>query len=181
MHRLFTALRPPREIRERLLAITGGLLGARWQDDAQLHLTLRYIGEVESRVAEDVADALAAIKAPAPNIALAGVGRFERRGRTDAIWAGVTPHDMLAALHRKVDHALVRIGLRPESRAYLPHITVARLARVAGAEAQVARWLREHAALSSNTFPLPHLALYESFLGRAGARYAAVARWPLAG
>jgi 2'-5' RNA ligase len=179
MHRLFVALRPPPDIRDALADLMDGVPGARWQDDEQLHLTLRFIGAVDRPVAEDVAAALAAIQAPAPMVALNGVGRFDHRGRTESLWAGVAPHDALAALHRKVDQAIVRAGLEPERRAYLPHLTVARLPRGAQAEIEVEAWLARHAGLTSAPFTLSHLILYESHLGRAGASYEPIARWPL--
>lgn len=179
MHRLFIALRPLPEIRALLLARMSGVPGARWQNDEQLHLTLRYIGEVERPAAEEIAGVLAGVRATAPRVTLAGVGRFDKRGRTDALWAGVARHDALAALHRKVNQALVRIGLDPERRAYLPHITLARMSRGAGAESEVARWLADHAGLTSQPFELPHLTLFESHLGREAARYETIMRWPL--
>ena len=180
MHRLFVALRPPAHIRDRLAATMARVPGARWQDDAQLHLTVRFVGAVERPVAEDVAAALAGVIAPAPAVAIAGVGRFERRGRTEALWAGVTPHDALAALHRKVDHALVRCGLEPERRAYLPHVTLARFGRSATNEG-VDAWLADHVALASPAFAFEELILFESTLGGGGARYDPVAGWPLGG
>lgn len=179
MPRLFAALRPPPMIRDRLANVMGGVPGARWQSDDQLHLTLRFIGEVERPVAEDVAAALSALYAEVPSVALAGVGRFDHRGRTEALWAALAPHDALARLHRKVDQACVRAGLAPERRAYLPHITLARLPRSAGQEMPVARWLADHAGLASAPFAMPHLVLYRSELGRGGACYEPVARWPL--
>ena len=179
MLRLFVALRPPPAIRATLLGLAGEIPGARWQDDDQLHLTLRFIGEVDRRTAEDVADALGRIVARAPFVALAGVGRFEKRGRTDALWAGLAPHDSLQHLHRKVDQACVRAGLEPERRAYLPHVTLARLPRSASAGIEIERWLRAHAGLAGEPFALPHLMLYQSTLGQEGATYEAVARWPL--
>ncbi|MGA1798754.1 RNA 2',3'-cyclic phosphodiesterase [Sphingomonas sp. 4RDLI-65] len=179
MIRLFVALRPPPAIRRSLLDIMEGVPSARWQDDEQLHVTLRFIGEFERPVAEDVAVALGQMVAPVPSVSLAGVGRFETRGRTDTLWAGVSPHAALTALHRKVDQACIRAGLEPERRAYLPHITVARLARSAGVGFAVDGWLADHAALSSAPFPLPHLVLYQSRLGRDGATYEPVARWAL--
>ena len=179
MHRLFVALRPPPAIRARLLATTGDVPGARWQDDDQLHLTLRFIGAVDRTVAEDIGAALAQVHAAAPTVALAGVGRFEHRGRTDTLWAGVAPHDALAAVHRKVDQACVRAGLEPERRAYLPHLTLARLPRSAGASPAIAHWLADHAGLASVPFTLDHLVLFESHLARDGARYEAIARWAL--
>jgi len=179
MIRLFVALRPPPAIRQSLLDIMEGVPAARWQDDEQLHITLRFIGAVERPVAEDIAVALSQVVAPAPRVSLTGVGRFEKRGRTDTLWVGVTPHDALAALHRKVDQACVRAGLEPERRAYLPHVTVGRLARSAGVGFAIDAWLATHAALSSAPFPLPHLVLYQSHLGRDGATYEPVARWAL--
>lgn len=176
MHRLFVALRPPAPVRESLRAAMAGVLDARWQGDDQLHLTLRFIGEVDGRMAEDVAAALGTVHAAAPEARIAGVGAFDTRGRVNALWAGVTPHEPLAALHRKVDQALVRAGLAPERRAYLPHIT---LARLAAREETVAPWLADHGALSSPPFRLEHLILYESHLARAGAQYELVARYKL--
>jgi 2'-5' RNA ligase len=179
MHRLFAALRPPPAIRALLAATNGGVAHARWQDDDQIHLTVRYIGEVERPVAEEVALALGQIRAPAPTVTLAGVGAFGKHGRIDALWAGVAPHDTLAALHRKVDQALVRIGLDPERRAYLPHVTLARLPRSAGVDPAIEQWRARHAALSSDPFNLDALILYESRLGRDGASYDAIARYRL--
>lgn len=179
MHRLFVALRPPPDIRRLLTAAMGGVAPARWQDDDQLHLTVRYIGEVDRPLAEDVALALGQVHGPAPRVAIAGVGAFDKQGRVDALWAGVTPHDELARLHKKVDQTLVRLGLPPEGRAYLPHVTLARLPRRAGKDPAIDRWLASHAPLASPSFDLGHLILYESHLTGEGARYDAVARWPL--
>lgn len=68
----------------------GGISGARWQDDDQLHLTLRFIGKVDGRGADDLADALAGIRVAPFDIGLSGVGWFDRKGRIDALWAGGT-------------------------------------------------------------------------------------------
>ena len=180
MPRLFVALRPPPAIRDALLDLDDdGVPGARWQDDDQLHLTLRFIGEVERPVAEDVAACLAQVHAAAPVLRLAGVGRFEHRGRTDTLWAAIAPRDAVAHLHRKVDQACVRAGLAPEGRAFLPHITVARLPRSLGGSPAIPAWLGRHAGLSSDAFACPHLVLYQSFLDRDAARYEPVMRWPL--
>lgn len=179
MLRLFVALRPPRAIRESLIAAMGGVPHARWQDDEQLHCTLRFLGEVDRPQAEDVAAALGSIHAPAPVVRIAGVGRFEHKGRTDTLWAGLAPHDALRHLARKVDQACVRAGLTPERRAYLPHITLARLPRSAGMAPEIEGWLAVHAGLASADFACPHIVLYQSHLGHGGASYEPVARWPL--
>ena len=176
MHRLFVGMRPPAAVRARLLALAGGIPGARWQDDAQLHLTLRFIGEVERPIAEDIALALGGIRSAPIEVTLDGVGQFERRGRPNAVWAGVRPHEPLAQLHRKIDQALVRLGLEPERRAYLPHITLARLNDPAGI---VDRFLADHAGLGSPPFRLEHFILFESPLGHEGAIYEPVERYRL--
>ncbi|MDG2535319.1 RNA 2',3'-cyclic phosphodiesterase [Sphingomonas sp. HITSZ_GF] len=176
MLRLFVGLRPPAAIRAQLLALMGGIPGARWQEDEQLHITLRFIGEVDERAAEDAALALSAVRWPPLEVALDGVGTFDTRGRVNAVWAGVRPREGLAGLHRKIDQALVRAGLAPERRAYLPHVTLARMN--APGEA-VARFVEAHAGLASPAFPLAHFYLFESHLGHEAARYEAVERYPL--
>jgi RNA 2',3'-cyclic 3'-phosphodiesterase len=178
MHRLFVGLRPPPAIRAQLLALMGGVSAARWQDDSQLHLTLRFIGEVERPLAEDVAVALANVHFPPVEVALHGVGQFDSRGRPSALWAGIRPHDAATGLHKKVDQALVRCGLAPERRAYLPHITLARMNASAGT---TERFLASHAGLASPLFGLDHFLLFESTLGREGAVYEAIERYPLRG
>ncbi len=175
MHRLFVAIRPPREIRERLLSTMGGVQNARWQSDDQLHLTLRFIGEVDRHQAEDIAATLGSIRQAAFRICLSGVGSFGRNGK-GAVWAGVAPHQELKALHKKIDQSLVRVGVQPENRAYHPHITVARLGRSSGAvEPYIERW----AGLTSDAFPVDRICLYESSLGSEGALYRVVERYRL--
>jgi RNA 2',3'-cyclic 3'-phosphodiesterase len=178
MHRLFVGFRPPAAIRAQLLALMGGVPGARWQSDAQLHITLRFIGEAERPLAEDAALALSSVHFPAIEVTLAGVGVFGSRGRSHALWAGVWPHKRVAELHKKIDQALVRCGLEPERRAYLPHITLARLNAGSGA---TAGFLETHSGLSSAPFVLDHFLLFESHLGHEAASYEAVQRYPLRG
>lgn len=168
MHRLFIAIRPPAEIRARLLALSGKIAGARWQDDMQLHLTLRFVGEVDPHQAQDLADALALVNFTPFTIALSGLGEFERKGRVDTIWAGVQPRDALTQLHQKVDRACVLAGLTAEERAYLPHITLARLSRGAGS---TRAFLEQNAGLSSPPFLIDRFGLFESHLGQSGAIY----------
>ncbi|RYY24415.1 MAG: RNA 2',3'-cyclic phosphodiesterase [Sphingomonadales bacterium] len=176
MHRLFVAFALPPALRQQLLTLSGGIPGARWQRDDQLHLTLRFIGDTDRHAAEDAALALAAIHYPQIEIALSGAGQFESRGRPNAVWAGVTPHDALAGLHKKIDQALIRAGQPPEARAYLPHITLARMNAQSGA---ADKFLAEHAGLASAPFTLTHFRLYESHLGSEGASYEAIERYAL--
>lgn len=176
MHRLFVALRPPREMRETLIGLMGGVPGARWQDDDQLHLTLSFIGEVDRPTADDITSALAAVDGPRPTIALQGAGSFDRKGHVHSIWAGIAPDAALQQLHDRVNRALLTAGARPEQRAFKPHITLARLGRDAG---PVAPFLSGIAGLASAPVMLDAFLLFESRLGSRGASYEAVARYPL--
>lgn len=178
--RLFVALRPPRPVRELLLAAAHGVDGARWQADEQLHLTLRFVGEADGRTADDLCAALGSLAAEAPEVRVAGAGLFDRRGRLEALWAGVAPREPLAALHRKADRACVAAGLPPEGRAYVPHVTLARLGRTADPFA-ARDWVARHQALGSAPFRLDRLILYRSHLGGEGAAYEVLDAWPLRG
>jgi len=177
MHRLFVAIRPPRAIRAVLLSAMGGISGARWQSEDQLHLTLRFIGEVDRHLAGDIHAALGGIHQPAFEIALNGIGAFDRRGWPDAVWAGVTPHEPMKALHKKVDAALTRVGVAPDQRAFLPHITLARLKRNSG---PVGNLLECSGGLTSPPFPVEHFGLFESVRTPDGAVYTLIERYSLA-
>lgn len=176
-HRLFIALRPPKAIRAFLLEKMLGVAAARWQNDDQLHITLRFIGAVDRHQGEDIAAALGHLYAPAPLLHINGVGHFEKSGYANALWAGVSPAAPLEALHQKINQMLLRVGIAPETRAYLPHITLARLGRSAG---PLDGYLAANAALSSPTFTCDHAILYESEMGRGGSVYLPIARFPLA-
>ena len=172
MHRLFVAIRPPEPVRDLLIDAMEGVPGLRWQDDEQVHLTLRFIGEVERPMAEDLALALSRVRFERFAIRIAGVGRFEQRGR-GALWAGVEPRAPLAALAAKVERACVGVGLSPERRAFHPHITLARWGR--SAAGSLDPYLARHAALVSEPFEVEAFHLYQSHLGRDGAHYERVA------
>jgi RNA 2',3'-cyclic 3'-phosphodiesterase len=176
MHRLFVAIRPPAAIRAILLGAMGGISGARWQSEDQLHLTLRFIGAVDRHLAGDIHAALGAVHQPGFEIALNGIGAFDRRGWPDAVWAGVSPHEPLKALHKKVDAALTRVGVAPDQRAFLPHITLARLKRSSGT---VGNLLEDAGGLTSPPFRVDHFGLFESMLTPDGAVYSLVERYRL--
>ena len=176
MHRLFVAIRPPDKVRDALLDLMGGISGARWQDDDQLHLTLRFIGEVDRHAADDVHAALGSIHQPRFELAISGLGVFDRRGAPEVVWAGVTPQEPVERLHKKVDQAIVRAGLEPERRAFHPHITLARLGRDTG---PVEGFLGSK-GVSSERFTVDSFSLVESHLTPERAVYTEVELYPLA-
>ena len=134
MHRLFVAICPPEAIRDLLIDAMADSSELRWVGDEQLHLTLRFIGEVEAPLADDVARALSRLRSEPFDLHIAAVGLFERHSG-GALWAGVQPKEQVAALAAKVERACIAAGLAPERRAFHPHITLARWNRRAAGDA----------------------------------------------
>lgn len=177
MHRLFVAVRPPEPVRDLLVDAMDDGADFRWQNDEQLHITLRFIGEVERPLANDLASALTRIHTERFRLSIAGVGRFEQRNG-GALWAAVDPKAPLAALAAKVERACQETGLEPERRAYHPHITLARWKGRRIREVQ--EFLQRTAGLASEPFDVTEFVLFESRLSRHGAHYEPVANYPLA-
>lgn len=176
MHRLFVAIRPPEAIRRRLLLAMGGISGARWQSDEQLHLTLRFIGEVDRHLAADILAALGGVHHPPFEIAISGIGTFDRRGSPETVWAGIAPQEPVRSLRKKVDQALARVGIGPEQRAFTPHVTLARLKRTSGT---VGNLLESEGGIASQPFRVDRFGLFESRLTPEGAVYTEVDSFPL--
>lgn len=176
MFRLFVALRPPPAMRAALLAAMGGIDRARWQTDEQLHLTLRFIGEVDRHQASDIAAALGGVHHSPVSLKLDGYGCFDRSGRIDALWAGVTPHDAVRSLRDAVNRALARAGVAPEQRAFLPHITVARFSRVSAPVAPLPAGLIMPPPVEGG---FDSFYLYESDMGATGSTYSVIERYRL--
>ena len=176
MHRLFVAIRPPPAIRDLLIDAMDDSADFRWQSEEQLHLTLRFAGEVERPVADDLAAALANVRAPKFDIRVKGVGRFEQRN-SGALWAGIEPKEPVAALAAKIERSCQAAGLEPERRAFHPHITLARWKGRRSRE--LADFLERRRGLLSDPFTVDRFILFESRLSRHGAHYEVVASYPL--
>ncbi len=169
MLRLFVAIDPPEDARDRLAGLSIGLPGANWVEPDNIHLTLRFIGEVDGAIARDVDMALDGVSAPGFDLTLAGVGHFETKGVPRAVWVGVERNAALAGLQQKIESALQRIGLPPEGRRFTPHVTLARLANAP--VARVSGFLADHGLFRLAPFRVGGFTLFSSHLGRAGASY----------
>ncbi len=177
MHRLFVAIRPPGPIRDLLIDTMDEGPGLAWVGDDNLHLTLRFIGEVERPLANDIADALQLIRFPAFDLRISGVGRFDRKNG-GAIWAAAEPRKPVVELAAKVERSCVSVGLEPERRTFHPHITLARWNR---SSAEIAAdFERRNCNLSSEPFAVDRFVLLASHLSRHGAHYEEIAGYPAA-
>lgn len=175
MHRLFVAIRPPRYIRDLLIDAMDESPDFRWQTEEQLHVTLRFIGEVDRPLADDLAAALSQVRSVGFELRIKGVGRFEQRS-SGALWAGVEPKEPLAALAAKVERVCQQVGLEAERRAFHPHVT---LARWKGRRTrEVADFLDRRRDLASEPFEVTQFILFESQLSRHGAHYEEAAAYP---
>ena len=178
MRRLFIALSLPDEVRDRLSAISGGVPGARWLEPENLHLTLRFLGEVDNGLARDIDDALHQIDAPPFELTLTGLGVFtEGKRLITSIWAGVESNDTLKRLQAKVEQAAVRAGLPPERRKFKPHVTLAR-GRIENTP-KLETFMTGHALLHVDAIPVESFTLYSSHLHQSGASYSAEVTYPL--
>ncbi|MBS0472520.1 MAG: RNA 2',3'-cyclic phosphodiesterase [Proteobacteria bacterium] len=168
MQRLFVALSIPEPVAQAIALIQSGVPGARWQSREQLHLTLRFIGEVDGRDAAAIDDALAGISAPAFALEPHGVGEFGGK-HPHALWVGVRKSEPLLHLQRKVESALQRVGIAGDRERYKPHITVARLGRTP--LGKVMDWLTDHALFTAPAFEVDEFQLYSSVLTDDGSIY----------
>ena len=179
MIRLFVALALPEDVRRRLEMLRGGIPGARWQSAEQMHLTLRFIGEVDGGTFREIGDALAGIEAEAFTLTLEGVGHFPLRGRARILWAGVAHNPALMRLRERTEAVITGLGLEPDGRNYAPHVTLARFAsRVP--QHRLQEFMSYHGLYSSGPFPVHSFELFSSHLSASGAHYEVEARYPLA-
>lgn len=174
--RLFVALSLPDEVAQSLMLIQGGVPGARWQAREQLHLTLRFIGQVDGQDAAMLDDALATIRAPAFDLQLHAVGQFGGK-QTHSLWAAVRRHELLEHLQRKVDTAIRRVGQPQDQHKFMPHVTLARLRN--SQPGKVLEWLTHHALYTSAEFPVRAFSLYSSKLTSDGSIYRIEQDYPL--
>ena len=177
MIRLFVGIPLPEDVRQRLSHLAAGLERAHWISPENMHLTLRFIGEVDEHQGDDIDDGLTSIHVPAFDLSLAGLETFGRGHMVHTIWAGVSSAPELIHLQGKVESALVRSGLQPERRKYTPHVTLARVRKAP--KGKVVDWLADHSGLNSPSFLVDRIVLYRSHLGHSGAHYEALAEYEL--
>ena len=179
MMRLFVALPLPERVRDRLAGLAGGVPGARWEPPENYHITLRFIGEVDEGMAQDIDEEQDYTAEPNFPVTLEGIGTFGRGDKSRALWAGVAASDPLRHLRDKIESAVVRAGLAPEERKFQPHVTLARLKEAASE--RVGRFVAERALFREGPFMADRFVLYESTLGKSGSVYTELQSYPLGG
>lgn len=177
MIRLFVALEPPHSVKERLMGLCHGLPDIRWTPEEQMHLSLRFIGEVEQEEFEEIRDALGEIKISPFEIGLQGVGQFLNGKIPSVLWVGVRATESLFELQKKVERVIQRQGIRAEKRKYQPHITLARLKSVP--LQRLRTYLEEHSEFQTDDFLIKEFILFSSKLRPQGALHLVEGRYEL--
>ena len=175
--RLFVAVDLPDAVKGQLAGLCSGLSGAKCVTRGQMHVTLRFLGQVGTVQAEEVAEVLAEIRAPGFELSLVGVGHFGSGRRVRALWVGVEPSPPLMVLQGKVEQAARSTALPLEGRKFVPHVT---LARFRGGSPKLEDYLGQHEPFRAGPFPVEDFVLYSSHLGSEAAIHRAEARYPLA-
>lgn len=178
MIRLFAALAIPADIAAALRPRQAGIEGARWRPPEALHVTLRFCGDIREDIARDLDAELLEIRALTFDITLEGAGAFDHGEGPDAVWAGVAENAALGALAKACESACRRAGLKPDSRRYRPHVTLAYLRR--GDPAEVGAWIQANNLLRSPPIPIADFHLYSSHQTSQGSAYRLEATYPLA-
>lgn len=178
MPRIFTGLEVPEALREDLARLRGGLMSARWIEPEDYHLTLRFVGDVDERTANEIADLLYAVRKRSIEVTLTGLGAFGG-DRPRSIFVQVRQTQPLMELQAEHERIMRRVGLSPEPRKFVPHITLARLSRDATARS-VADWLALRGLFMSRTFIVPSFVLFSSKESVGGGPYLVEETYPLA-
>lgn len=178
MPRLFTGLEIPSDIGFALSLKRGGLHGARWIDPENYHITLRYIGDVDHRTAEEVRDVLERFGYAEPfSLTLDHLGVFGSN-KPRALYAGVAPSETLSRLQASQERMLQRVGLAPDGRKFVPHVTLARLRDTPPSD--LARHIAHAGHFAPMRFSVSRFVLFSSRDSVGGGPYVVEQEFPLA-
>ena len=176
MPRLFTALEIPRNAALSLSLLRGGLPGGRWIDVENYHITLRFIGDVDGRTADEIVARLDRIDRPEFQLSLSGIGSFGSK-KPHSIWAGVSAEPELFALQAEMERLCQRVGLPPDPRKFVPHVTLARLK--ASRLDDVVHYLAGRGDFHTSTFKASRFVLLSSRESVGGGPYLTEEIFPL--
>jgi RNA 2',3'-cyclic 3'-phosphodiesterase len=177
MPRLFTGLEIPPHVAQALAIMRGGLPGARWTNQDNYHLTLRFIGDIDDALAREIAGMLGRVRRVAFELRLDGLTSFGGR-KPRAVVAAATPIAPLMELQAEQERLLQRLGLEPEGRKYTPHVTLARLRD--SSSRQVADYLSARGHYRSPSFAVSRFVLFSSRASVGGGPYVVEEAYPLA-
>ncbi len=168
MPRLFTGIEIPLPHSQRLMMLRGDIITARWIAPENYHITLRFLGDVSSLQADEYSAQLDELMIEPFDLTIKSVGHFGTK-RAHALWAGLEPCEALNHLHRAHEKCAINIGLEPEPRKFIPHITLARLTRTR--LSTIAPFLADFSGFQPDPFRVTRAALYSAKPSTGGGPY----------
>ena len=178
MPRLFTAIEIPSGIAQALSMLRGGLHGARWIDPENYHITLRFLGDIDERQANDAAAILDEVRKPPFDLHFEGLDAFGGR-RPRAVFASIGAEAALSELQAEHERLMRRIGLAPDTRKFMPHVTLARLRDTSSLD--VADYLAARGFFRTAPFPVTRFVLFSSRASTGGGPYVVEEEYPMIG
>ncbi len=177
MPRLFTGIEIPADISLALSSYRGGLPGARWVDPENYHMTLRFIGDIDDRTADDVCSILGEVRRRHPlAIVIDRLDTFGG-GKPRTVFARASGNDDLSELQAEQERLIRQVGLAPERRRFIPHVTLARLRDASPLD--VADYIATRGHFPKLTFTARRFVLYSSRNSVGGGPYVVEAAYPL--
>lgn len=168
--RLFVSIPLPETVTRLLADLDPQIRGVRWVDQAQMHLTLSFLGNVSLEGEDALKRNLRAFPWKPFFLPLVGLGKFPSRGSPNILWIGVgSGHPHLFQLHKRVQEAAITSGLEPDLRAFHPHVTIARCRDVS--EASVLVFFKSHFEFDAGMIHVDAFGLYSSQLTQEGSIY----------
>ena len=179
MPRLFIALDLPDAIRDGLYGLGGSIPGSRAVPHCQLHVTLKFMGDIEASLVSLITETLSEVRQPAFTMMIKGVGHFPPRGKPTVLWAGVGNCEELPLLHKRIENILYHRGIARETRKFFPHVTLARLHN--SPPSRIGPFLAGNSLLASPEFTATAFTLYASSLTPKGAIHTCIQTFHLQG
>ncbi len=184
--RCFIAVSLPATLRSAIGEVVGKLRGIgadiKWVSDENLHLTLKFLGETDEELVDEIRNALIdKLSHYAPfYIKIGGVGYFPGGRNPRVIWVGIEDPGVLEDIYKDIENAVAKLGYPREKRPFSPHLTIGRV-RSPKRVAEVIRRLEEFRAITFDEFVLREVTLMKSELKPGGAEYSGLAEIPLEG
>jgi RNA 2',3'-cyclic 3'-phosphodiesterase len=178
MYRLFIAIDFPDEVKDDLANICFGVQGAKWVPKENMHLTIRFIGDVDEAGYHALRDGLSDVNASRFSLSLKGVGHFPPRNQPRVLWAGIEKNEQLMELRDFVETSLREAGIAPEERKFAAHVTLARLGPNTPLGA-VTAFLSTNGLFRARPLPVEEFHLYSSVLSESGATHSKEATFKL--
>lgn len=170
MKRLFVSIELPQSVTGTLAQLDPHSRGVRWLEPRHMHLTLAFLGNADAEIQDMFSEKLRAISWKPFFLPLVGLGTFPTKGWLKIIWIGVgTGHPHLFQLHKRVQEAILAVGLEPDLRSFHPHVTLARCRDVS--PQTIRPFLKSHADFDAGMIHVESFCLISSQLTPNGSVY----------